>query len=177
MRILILVLFFFTALAHAATEPSELLQLAVPSGFEGPVHENAGPAHTDAYVRHIAGQERGTLLQITTADLSTGLKGMPVDRRAYLPERYLLQFLGGVERRRSGFKASKPAPTTLGGKPAMRSEWTGSTEGHAMSGVMYSVMSGDVLVIFHTQTFEDAPPQDIGDARRAIEAVTFRSGS
>jgi len=94
---------------NAAASPGDLVQIVVPAGFEGPTSADPGPgAHIDGYVRHIPGQERGTLLQITTYDFGSKLKDMPKEELADAAEHYLLQFLGGVERKRTGFHASKP---------------------------------------------------------------------
>jgi len=159
---------------NAAASPGDLVQIVVPAGFEGPTSADPGPgAHIDGYVRHIPGQERGTLLQITTYDFGSKLKDMPKEELADAAEHYLLQFLGGVERKRTGFHASKPTRVSLGKIPAARVEWTGTAQGEAMSGVMYCVIVGTTVVEFHTQGFRDSPPSDRVDALRAIESVKF----
>jgi hypothetical protein len=42
-----------------------------------------------------------------------------------------------------------------------------------MSGVMYCVIVGDRVVIFHTQDFSDAPPGNRKAALEAIDSVSF----
>lgn len=157
-----------------AASRSDLVRITVPAGFEGPTSADPGPgAHTDAYVRHLPGQEQGTLLQITTFDFDSKLKDMPKEELADAAEHYLLQFLRGVERKRTDFHASKPARVSLGKIPGARVEWTGMAQGEAMSGVMYCVIVGTTVVEFHTQVFQDSPSSDRADALRAIESVSF----
>lgn len=176
MRPLILLFLAVTSLAYGATAQLELVQIVVPPGFDGPTSASPGPgAHVDAYVRRISGHERGTLFQVTTYDFGSKLDGIPKEELGNGAEHYLLQFLGGIERQRTNFHALKPTRVLLGKIPAARVEWTGVAQGEQMSGVMYCVIVGTVVVTLHTQGFKDSPAPDRADALQAIESVKFRS--
>lgn len=176
MRVLIMLLLCISTLASCQST-SELVQLPIPPGFEGPYTTQPGPgSSTSAYLRKIPGQSRGTLLQVTTYEFGSKLAGIPKEELGNGAENYLLQFLAGVQRRRTSFRADKPTRIQLGGLPAARIEWAGTSEGYPMTGVMYCVIVGTVVVSLHTQGFEDSPASDRAAAVRAIEAVTFGGG-
>lgn len=176
MRTLLLIGLLFGSWNSGAVA-SDLVIIPVPPGFEGPQTSSPGPgAHMEAYVRRIPGKERGTLLQITTYDFGSRLAGIPKEELGNAAENYLMQMLGGVERRRGSFAASRPTRVSLGGLPAARVEWTGTAGGFDMSGVMFCVIVGTVVVTLHTQGFSDSPPADRTDALSAIEQVSFADG-
>ena len=58
--------------------------------------------------------------------------------------------------------------------PASRSQWSGTAQGQAMSGVMYCVVVGTVVVSFHTQDTEEGQPNDRNAAIAAFEGVRFK---
>lgn len=161
--------------AAAAVYEDELLRLEVPPGFEGPVRESPGPgASAVGYVKRYSAGERGTLLQITKYDFGTALQGMPEDQRGETADFYLKQFLDGIGRRRTSFMSTVPTRVTLGRIAASRAEWTGIAQGQPMSGVMYCVVVGTVVVSFHTQDFRDAPAENRTMVLRSFEGVTFK---
>jgi hypothetical protein len=151
-----------------------VLTVQIPSGFEGPVKQSPAPnASVVAYTKRSADSKAATLLQITTYDFGSQLEGMPEDQRVEITEGYLMQFLSGVERRRTSFVKSPASQLTLGSIPASRIDWTGIAEGIAVSGTMYCVIVGTRVISFHTQTSEDASSQAISEAKRSIESVSF----
>jgi hypothetical protein len=163
--------------ASAQQYRDELLVLEVPEGFEGPVEESPGPqAKTVAYTKPYARADGGTLFQITEFDMGEALRGMPEGERGATADFYLAQLLGGVERRRTNFTATAPQRLELGGLPAARATWTGVAAGQRASGVMYCVVVGTVVVSFHTQDIESAPPENRAAAIRAFESVVVRDG-
>jgi hypothetical protein len=161
---------------YAQNAQTALVKIAVPSGFEGPTSASENGADVVGYVRRIPGSTHGTLLQISTYDFGAKLKGIPKKDLGDGAEHYLLQFLSGVERRRTNFHASSPTRQSLGGIPAARIEWTGIAQGQQMSGVMYCVIVGTKVVAFHTQGFASSPPSDRANALRAIESAKFHPG-
>jgi hypothetical protein len=174
MRILAIALVIATFTAQIGYAQTGLVQLAVPSNFEGPQRASESGAQVEAYVHRIPGTERSTLLQISTYDFGAKLKDVPKEELGNGAEHYLLQFLGGIERRRTEYHGSSPTRVLLGGIPAARAEWTGKAKNQLMSGVMYCVIVGTTVVAFHTQGFSDSAPSDRTAAIRAIESVTFR---
>ena len=177
-RLAVVLLVLLTAGGASADQyRDELLVLEVPEGFEGPVEGSPDPqAKTVAYSKPYATAGGGTLLQITEYDMGDALRGMPEEGRGATADYYLAQFLGGVERRRTNFAATAPQRIELGGLPAARVTWTGEAGGQRASGVMYCVVIGTVVVSFHTQDIDGAPPQNRAAAVRAFETVAVRDG-
>ena len=149
--------------------------LEVPEGFEGPVEGSPDPqAKVVAYTKPYTAANGGTLFQISEYDMGDALRGMPENERGEAAAYYLAQFLGGVERRRTNFSATAPQRIELGGLPGARVTWTGEAAGQRASGVMYCVVIGTVVVSFHTQDIEGAPPGNRAAAVRAFESVAVR---
>ncbi len=165
----------FSLASHAG--PADFVKISVPPGFEGPTAAPIGPTgYTKGYVRKIPGASSGTLLQITTYDFGSSLSNLPKEVLGDASEKYLMQFLAGIERQRTDFRAATPTRLKLGGIDASRVEWSGVANGRLLSGVMYCVIVGTVVVSFHTQGFRDAPATDRTDALEAIESVSFAGG-
>ena len=176
-RILTALILAVSLRGFAAPYDAELFQIDVPSGFEGPLTQSPGPgAKLVGYTKPYPGSDGGTLLQITTYELQLGSEVIPEDQRAPAAERYLLQFLQGVERKRTSYKQSPPTHVSLGGKAAVRAEWSGVAEGRPMSGVMYCAVVGSTVIAFHTQDFDTAPADNRSAALQAIEGVRFTHG-
>jgi hypothetical protein len=174
-RTVLLLLCLMSAGAWAGEYSDESMTLVVPDGFEGPVEQRPGPgALTVGYSKPTPNSTSGTLLQVTTYDAGSQEGPLPEDQRGAITEQYLLQFLGGVERARTAFGKSPVEKLRLGGIPAARIRWQGEARGLQMSGVMYCVIVGTRVISFHTQALADAPPGNMSEAMRAIEAVKFR---
>jgi len=160
--------------ASAATFEDEVLSLEVPAGFQGPIRQSPSPdAVLVAYTKPHTG-ERGTLLQISTYELGSKLPKFTSAELGAAAEKYLLEFLTGVERRRSSFQASKPTRIMLNGVPAAQVTWKGVAQGARLHGTMYCVVIGSRVVSFHTQDFENAPAENTSEAIRAFESVKFK---
>ncbi len=137
MRRLLALLLASCSLLASANSSDELVDIRIPEGFEGPAAGSPGPgAALVAYVKRMPGEERGTLLQITTIDFGPKLENLPKSDLGEAAEFYLGEFLGGIERARTSFKATTPVHLTLGNLPAARVEWTGVANEQSMSGVM-----------------------------------------
>lgn len=176
MKVLIAVLVAFVAIqtpAVAEEYKDQLITLDVPEGFEGPIRDSsaAPQAVVVAYSKPYQNGDGGTLFQITEYDMGEGLRDMPESARGETAEFYLLEFLGGVERRRTNFVATKPERIELAGIPGARVSWTGEAAGQQMSGVMYCVVIGTVVVSFHTQDLGGAPRENRVAAMMAFEGV------
>ncbi len=155
---------------------TDLLRLEVPAGFEGPAIGDLGPsASSVAFRRNYPTGPAGTLLQVTTYDFHDALAKMPEDQRGQAADIYLGQFMQGIERKRTSFQSTAPSRVMLGGFPAARSTWSGNLEAEPMTGVMYCVVVGTVIVVFHTQDKVAAPPENRDAAIKAIESVSFPS--
>jgi len=161
--------------AHSAQlYQTSLLRLEVPTGFEGPVAGDLGPsASSVAFRRNYPSGPAGTLLQVTTYDFQDALAKMPESQRGQAGDFYLRQFMQGVERKRTSFQSTLPSRVMLGGFPAARATWSGDLGAESMTGVMYCVVVGPMIVVFHTQDKISAPPENRDAALKAIESVTF----
>ncbi len=174
----VLLLCIASGMACAATYANGLLVLDIPDGFEGPVQESPSPeASIVGYVKRVPGDDAGTLLQVSVYEFSqaSGQKpdDMPENRRIAATDRYLMQFLGGVEKRRKAFVRSPVSHLQIDGLPASRVHWSGIADGKPVSGTMYCVLLGSRVISFHMQSPKGAPKEDSLEARRAIEAVKF----
>lgn len=175
MKKILPVLYLFSVwLAAAATAQESPFKINIPVGFEGPVvASHKSGAKVQAYMKKIPGAGRTTLLQITTYDFGSQLDELPDEKRGEAAGHYLSQFLSSVQQKRDSFESTDAARVVLDGIPAARVEWHGSSAGFNMSGVMYCVIVGSIVISLHTQGFEDSPAADTEAALAAIDSVTF----
>ena len=163
--------------APAAAFESELFALDVPGGFQGPISQSMGAdGSVIAFTKPHPGAPTNTLLQITIYSAPAGAQPPRADQLGPLSERYLGQFLGGIERRRTDFSSTKPSRVTLGGLPATKVTWTGVAQGRQMRGTMYCVIVGTRVFSLHVQDFESAPPNYLREAEAALTSIRFKSG-
>jgi hypothetical protein len=150
------------------------ISISVPEGFDGPLGGAKDGAVTVAWVKHHTDSEGGTLLQITTYEEGSNLKGMTREQRAESAKKYLVDFVSGVARRRDNFKLGPVEPLSLAGLPAARVEWTGSVGTVSGIGVMYCVLVDGTIVSFHTQDTGTEITTAMKIAMAAIEGVRMR---
>lgn len=143
----------------------------VPAGFEGPISANKDGAATTAFRKPHPADERAALLQLTSYDLGDQARGLSDKDLDAAAEQYLRQFLGGIERRRSGFSSGVVEHIHLGGLPAAKVQWHGQAEGLDMTGVMYCLVAGTHVVSLHTQDFGAAPTAAMKAAVKAIQGL------
>jgi len=162
---------------RATTFETEILRIDVPNGFQDPVSERVGELATAiAFTKpHPDGPTR-TLLQITVYDPGPNVPPPPKDQLGQLASRYLSQFLGGIERRRTNYSATPPTRITLGGLPAARATWSGSAEGKQLHGAMFSVIVGTKILSLHVQDLDTAPPANMQEAEAAVRRIQFKKG-
>ena len=178
MRTIIAVLVIFCTLVVPceATFSADFgpVSISVPEGFSGPLGGTKDGGATTAWVKHHPDTDGGTLLQITTYDEGAALKGMTLSQRAEGAKRYLLDFVGGVARRRDNFKLGAVEPLHLAGLPAARVTWTGTAGSVPAIGVMYCVLIDTTIVSFHTQDSGAEITAAMKSAIAAIEDVRTR---
>ena len=68
-------------------------------------------------------------------------------------EKYLLEFLEGVKRRRNEFKQDQVTFIQISGHPVAKVSWTGSAQNEELHGVMYSFIFSNKVYNLHTQDF------------------------
>jgi hypothetical protein len=127
------------------------VSISVPQGFVGPLGGQKDGAVTAAWVKHHPDSDGGTLLQVTTYDEGSALRGITPGQRAEGAKKYLMDFVTGVARRRENFKLGAVEALALAGLPAARVRWTGTIGTVSSIGVMYCVLVDSTVVSFHTQ--------------------------
>jgi hypothetical protein len=147
------------------------ISIAVPEGFDGPLSSAKDGGATTAWVKHHTDSSGGTLLQITTYNAGSALKGITATQRADGAKKYLLDFIGAVAQRRENFKLGAVEPLSLGGLPAARVRWTGTIGDESSIGVMYCVLVDTTIVSFHTQDTGSELTTSMRSAMAAIEGV------
>lgn len=154
---------------------NDLLRLEVPTGFNGPIYGRMDERATAvAFSKPHADAPTSTLLQVTI--FNTGaIEAAPKEQLGSLADKYLPQFLGGIERRRTNYSATGPSRVTLGGIPASRARWSGSAEGRQLHGVMYCVIVGTKVLSLHVQDVDTAPASNFKEAEAAVKAVRFKT--
>lgn len=160
---------------HAAPVTVGPVIITVPEGFEAAQTQRLKKTLITAWTKSVRGAGLKTLLQINVIDFGSapGKPAAPQDLNIYA-EKYLHQFLDGVERRRTNYVSSPIAHIKLAGLPAARATWNGTVGGRAAVGVMYSVIVHNrFAVIFHTQDLGSTPTSGMFEAMQSIEAATL----
>ena len=171
--IALLTLLAASATAAAGDFTLQPVTIAVPAGFEGPIRQQQQGATMVAFTK--SGPNAKTLLQISIYDFGKNQPKMTDAERKSAASKYLLDFVGGVERRRTNFRRTEPSPMTIGGAPAARLQWTGRLQGLDTVGVMYCFVAGTKVISFHTQDLGSEPTAAMGEAMQAFEAVKVRN--
>lgn len=154
----------------------EPVTLSIPSGFEGPVRQEHQGLVVIGFAKARADSRSNTLLQVNLIDLGSRLNGLKESERGRAADKYLLDFVGGIERRRSNFQRSQPSRLTLARLPAAKLQWTGQVNGTDTIGVMYCVVVGTKVVTFHAQDLGSQPTAAMIDAMKSIEGVRLKQG-
>ena len=164
-----------TVAAHAAPVAVGPIFITVPEGFAAAQTQKQKKTLITAWTKSVRNGSLKTLLQIDVIDFGSA-PGKPAAAQdlAFYAEKYLRQFLGSVERRRTNYVSSPLAHIKLAGLPAVRATWNGAVGGRATVGVMYSVIVRNrYAVIFHTQDLGNTPSSGMFEAMQSIEAVTL----
>lgn len=112
-----------------------------------------------------------TLFQVSLYDFGSKLGALSEAKQAEAAKKYLLEFVAGIERRRTNFKRTDPHPMKLAGIPAAKLQWTGEFQSKATVGVMYCFVVGTKVISFHTQDFGTEPTDAMKEAMKSIEGV------
>jgi hypothetical protein len=167
--------FLLAMAAHAAPVTVGPVVITVPEGFEAAQTQRLKKTLITAWTKSVRSAGLKTLLQINIIDFGSapGKPAAPQDVSIYA-EKYLHQFLDGIERRRTNYVSSPIAHIKLAGLPAARATWNGAVGGRAAVGVMYSVIVHNrFAVIFHTQDLGSTPTSGMFEAMQSIEAATL----
>jgi hypothetical protein len=170
---------FGVLLAHAANAAPAWgatvgpVVIGVPEGFANMQAQRQGSMQVSAWTRQSADEGTKTLLQVTVYDFGAQLQTSPApEQLAQGAEKYLREFLSGIERRRENYVLSPVKQLTLAGLPAARGTWKGTIGAKAVVGVMYCVVVKNRFVVsFHTQDLGSKPTRNMRQAMKSIEGV------
>jgi hypothetical protein len=176
---ILVALFVLSVSAHAAAVTVGPVVITVPEGFAAAQTQKQKKSLITAWTKSVRNGSLKTLLQIDVIDFGSPPGKLAATRdQAIYAERYLRQFLGGMERRRTNYVSSPLAHIKLAGLPAVRATWNGAVGGRPVVGVMYSVIvQNKYAVIFHTQDLGSTPSSGMFEAMQAIEAATLAAAS
>lgn len=143
------------------------IAIDVPAGFEGPA--TAQPdAHARTYVFAIRSTSPllpSTVLQVAVYDPAAEVEAGSA--LADISQRYLMQMLEGVERRRTEYRKTASKEIRLAGFPGSVVSWEGKAQGIGTSGKMYCIATKSAVLFFHVMG--GAPNADMAAAIRAVE--------
>ena len=169
-KILFALLVMLSGIATARAEPFrfESGTVDIPPGFAGPVEQRKDDwLVVYGFLRNHPGRQTGTLLQITVFRPPDG----PPEPREL--EKYLLELLAGVARRRTEFVRGPVQSIDVSRTPVAKVTWRGRGEGIPMNGVMYCYIDGPRVISFHTQDFDAAGREAMAAAIRAFESASI----
>jgi hypothetical protein len=172
----ILVIFagLVTANAFASSYEDDGMRISIPDGFEGPRIHVTQSVKVVGFLKRYPGENRGTVLQITTYNFGQEVLGIPEEARQDATDKVLGQFVSGGALAPQSFKVVARRHLLLDGIKASRADMEGEVKGYAVSGIMYCVIVGTRAVIFLIHDFHDVPQDNRAAALKAIEDVTFR---
>ena len=177
--IILVVQFLLTVSVQAAPVTVGPVIISVPEGFAAAQTQKRKETLITAWTKSVRNGSLKTLLQINVIDFgSSAGKPVAAQDQALYAEKYLRQFLGGIERRRTNYVSSPIAHIKLAGLPAVRATWNGAVGGRPVVGVMYSVIvQNRYAVIFHTQDLGSTPSSGMFEAMQSIESATLAASS
>lgn len=166
---------FLSAAAWAGPATVGPIVITVPEGFEAADTQRLEKMVVTAWTKSVPNGSMKTLLQVNVVDFGQQRAKPPSQQELSIyAEKYLRQFLDGIERRRSHYVSSPVAHIKLAGLPAVRATWNGAIGDRAVVGVMYCVIVRNrFAVIFHTQDLGSTPSTGMFEAMASIESVNL----
>jgi len=145
--------------------------ITIPAAFESNITVPMGnQGKSYGFKKTHEDGKTGTLLQISYASPGE-IPELSNDEHIKYSTQYLLQFLGGVERRKENFKQTAPTIITIAGKPAAKATWTGSELNRKMEGTMYCYIYDSKIFNLHTQDFIEYKRKYTKLAETAFETI------
>lgn len=157
---------------HAGEFKAGGFVIDVPAGFEGPVStEPDARSKTSAFTVRASSPSPSTVLQITLYDAGIDLGASRNSELAEISQRYLLQMLQGIERRRTEYRRSEAKSIRLAGSPGAEVSWVGKANGLETNGKMFCVVSESGPVFFHVMGGGSSPNSDMAEAIKAVDQL------
>lgn len=170
------ILFAICATCSASPYEHEFFVVNVPAGFKGPITQNLQGAWSIAFSKPHLQSQNATLLQITYMDFGAKIPKLNEKELSEGAEKYLLQFLAGVERRRTSFNKGSVQEVRISGIPGKKIEWAGNVPeaGISARGVMFCVIKGSRVFSFHTQDVTTFADKTLPVTIKAIESIRLK---
>jgi len=172
-RIIVALLLGFAALPSMAADARVgSVVLTVPAVFKGPAKAEADAGvEVLGYSASEGVTQPAAVLQLTRYVLPTVPDNLSDSELEQGTSQYLLQMMTGIERRRTEYTQTAPVKIRLGGKVAAKATWQGNSNGAAMNGTMYCVLSGKDVIWLHAFGPGNEASVNVALAIRAIEAL------
>jgi hypothetical protein len=148
--------------------------IEIPQGFEGPVTQNMGQGASSTAFSFPHSEAGGTLLQITTWNPGQEFPNMSKEELEAGSAQYLLQFLGGIQRKRENFERGEVEFIEVSGHPLAKVSWKGNAMGESVHGVMYCFIYNSKIYSFHTQDFASFNKKYTNLAVKAFESMQLK---
>lgn len=148
--------------------------IVIPKGFEGPITQNMGQGATSTAFTFPHDEAGGTLLQITTWNPGQKFPNISKEELKAGSEQYLLQFLGGIKRKRENFKRGQVEFVDVSSHSLAKVNWEGKAMGESVHGVMYCFIYNSKIYSFHTQDFASFNKEYTNLAVKAFEAMQLK---
>lgn len=164
---------FCTVAAHAAAIRTESFDLEVPEGYEAVAQLTSPGAQLFGYIKKTSSAEASSLIQVTIYDLGSQ-PDVPANQMYEASGVYLLQFLGGIEARRSRFRKSAPEHVSISGVDGSKITWDGYAGDTHLKGVLYSVIKGSKVFSIRVEGPQELYTEQTAQAAKAAEEITLR---
>ena len=147
--------------------------IAIPETFLGPVIEKYNKnSRSIAFTKpHSKEGDTGALLQLTVWGSDRALPELSNEGLKAAAEKYLLQFVGAIKKRRDNYSQSEVEYLTIANQPAAKINWQGSLNGKVLHGIMYCYITNNKIINLHTQDYVEYQGGNMLLATRAFEAI------
>ncbi len=134
----------------------DAVSIKIPDGFEGPNEQSMGQGFISSAFAYPHQNGFSTLLQLSVWDPGQTFPSLTLDELKEGTKDYLLQFLGGVQRKRQSFEKSDVEFVEISDHPMAKINWRGQLKGQKLHGVMYCLIYESKVYTFHTQDLESS---------------------
>lgn len=148
--------------------------IKIPEGFEGPVTQSMRQGASVTAYTYPHDSNTGTLLQITSWNPNQSFPQMTNEELKVGSEKYLLQFLSGIQRKRDSFKKSGVEFIQISGQSVAKIKWSGAIQGKEVHGIMYCLIYNSKIYSFHTQDFSSFKGKYTQLAVGAFESIELK---
>jgi hypothetical protein len=165
-------------MAYAATFENDDFSIEVPAGFTGPnqAHriEDGHEIRLFAFTRPHVQDATNTLLMVSTFSFDMSLPRASAQELQEAGDKYLVDFLKGIERQRTSYSEQPIRHVKLNGVPFSVRSWQGVLLGRLLTGVMYCGITETKALCVQTQDFKEFAATSLEQALAAIETLQVK---